>query len=626
MKINNLKINGFGKLKNKEIEFSDTLNVIYGKNESGKSTLLKFIPSMLYGASKNKNGKDISDQEKYNPWDDGEYSGKISYTLDNGNKYSVFREFKKKNPVIYNSLDEDISKDYTVDRTRGIEFFEEQTGIDEETFLNTAISEQEALKLSQASQNSVVQKISNLVSSGDDKISYKKTAEKLAKMQNERVGTERTTQKPINMVNSRIDKLLVEKKELESFKDRIYDNREERDITEKEVIEEENKRKFLKELKKLIDKQTIKDAEIDLKKKIIVEDSQRIDELNSRIEKTQEEAVGKFNFLAYIIIAIIVLVAFGLLMYFNTKYRIYNFLSLIVLVIDLIVMLVRFGKYKHLKENKAEILNGLNNELSLIVESKERKTVEVYEIEKRIDEENTFDNKELYLKYVGLVDESFIEKSFEKTSDELEEEIDLKENRINTMKFRLNTIDNADADIIKKVENLAEVEEELAIAENEKEELLRLNDVFNISRNALDAAYERVKESISPRFIENLCDIISKVSGGRYKRVSLNDKEGLNVEVDNGSIIPVSRLSVGTIDQMYLSLRLSALYEISNESIPIVLDESFAYFDNERLDNILKYLARNFPENQILLFTCSKREINALDGLDIKYNLINLEK
>jgi len=626
LKINNLKINGFGKLKNKEIEFSDTLNVIYGKNESGKSTLLKFIPSMLYGASKNKNGKDISDQEKYNPWDDGEYSGKISYTLDNGNKYSVFREFKKKNPVIYNSLDEDISKDYTVDRTRGIEFFEEQTGIDEETFLNTAISEQEALKLSQASQNSVVQKISNLVSSGDDKISYKKTAEKLAKMQNERVGTERTTQKPINMVNSRIDKLLVEKKELESFKDRIYDNREERDITEKEVIEEENKRKFLKELKKLIDKQTIKDAEIDLKKKIIVEDSQRIDELNSRIEKTQEEAVGKFNFLAYIIIAIIVLVAFGLLMYFNTKYRIYNFLSLIVLVIDLIVMLVRFGKYKHLKENKAEILNGLNNELSLIVESKERKTVEVYEIEKRIDEENTFDNKELYLKYVGLVDESFIEKSFEKTSDELEEEIDLKENRINTMKFRLNTIDNADADIIKKVENLAEVEEELAIAENEKEELLRLNDVFNISRNALDAAYERVKESISPRFIENLCDIISKVSGGRYKRVSLNDKEGLNVEVDNGSIIPVSRLSVGTIDQMYLSLRLSALYEISNESIPIVLDESFAYFDNERLDNILKYLARNFPENQILLFTCSKREINALDGLDIKYNLINLEK
>lgn len=626
MKINNLKINGFGKLKDKEIEFSDTLNVIYGKNESGKSTLLKFIPSMLYGASKNKNGKDISDQEKYAPWDDGEFSGKITYTLDNGDKFSVYREFRKKNPVIYNRLDEDVSKEYTVDRTRGIEFFEEQTGIDEETFLNTAISEQEALKLSQASQNSIIQKISNLISTGDDKISYKKTAEKLTKMQNERVGTDRTSQKPINLINNRIDKILVEKKELESYKDRIFDNREEKEITGKEVQEEENKRKFLKELKKLIDKQTIKDAEIDLKKKMIVEDSQMIDELNSKIESTQEEAVGKFHFAIYIVIAAVVLIAFGLLMFFNTKYRLYNFLSLILLVIDLIVMLVKYGKYKHLKTHMAEILNGLNNELSLIVESKERKTVEVYETEKRIDDENTFDNKELYLKYVGLVDEKFIEKSFEKTSDELEEEIDLKENRINTMKFRLNTIENADAEIIKKVENLTEVEEELAIAENEKEDLLRLNDVFNICKEALDQAYNRVKESISPRFIENLCDIISKVSGGRYKKVSLNDKEGLNVEVDNGSIIPVSRLSVGTIDQMYLSLRLSALYEISNESIPIVLDESFAYFDNERLDNILKYLARNFPENQILLFTCSKREINALDGLDIKYNLINLEK
>ncbi len=47
---------------------------------------------------------------------------------------------------------------------------------------------------------------------------------------------------------------------------------------------------------------------------------------------------------------------------------------------------------------------------------------------------------------------------------------------------------------------------------------------------------------------------------------------------------------MGTIDQLYLSLRLSVTKEISKENIPIILDEGFAYFDNERLENIIKYL------------------------------------
>ena len=58
MKINELKINGFGKLKDKEIKFEDGINIVYGENESGKSSLLKFISSMFYGTSKNKNGKE----------------------------------------------------------------------------------------------------------------------------------------------------------------------------------------------------------------------------------------------------------------------------------------------------------------------------------------------------------------------------------------------------------------------------------------------------------------------------------------------------------------------------------------------------------------------------------------
>ena len=57
MKIKKLKINGFGKLKDKDIELKEGINIIYGKNEAGKSTLLKFITGMFYGVSKNKNSK-----------------------------------------------------------------------------------------------------------------------------------------------------------------------------------------------------------------------------------------------------------------------------------------------------------------------------------------------------------------------------------------------------------------------------------------------------------------------------------------------------------------------------------------------------------------------------------------
>ena len=49
MKIKKIKINSYGKLKEKEINFKDGINLIYGQNEAGKSTLIKFITNSLYG-------------------------------------------------------------------------------------------------------------------------------------------------------------------------------------------------------------------------------------------------------------------------------------------------------------------------------------------------------------------------------------------------------------------------------------------------------------------------------------------------------------------------------------------------------------------------------------------------
>ena len=229
-------------------------------------------------------------------------------------------------------------------------------------------------------------------------------------------------------------------------------------------------------------------------------------------------------------------------------------------------------------------------------------------------------------KYTKYLDLGFLEENLNKNYDEILKEIDRKENRLNTIKFRLHTMETNSAEISKKLENLAKLEEELQDAETEKDELLSLNRSYNIAKECLERAYEQVKESISPRFTENLCDIISKISDDRYKNVVFSDTDGLRVEIDNGNYIPASRLSTGTIDQMYISLRLSALNEMTDETMPIILDEAFAYFDNDRLANILKYLNKNFKTNQIIIFTCSDREKNILNKLNIEYNTINLEK
>lgn len=128
-----------------------------------------------------------------------------------------------------------------------------------------------------------------------------------------------------------------------------------------------------------------------------------------------------------------------------------------------------------------------------------------------------------------------------------------------------------------------------------------------------------------PLGLQNSFQILFQKSQiGKYNNVKYNDVTGLVVENENGNYISVDKLSLGTIDQLYLSLRLSIIKELSEETIPILLDESFAYYDDERLKNILNYISEEFENSQIIIFTCTNREQNLLDKLNIDYKLISL--
>ena len=122
-----------------------------------------------------------------------------------------------------------------------------------------------------------------------------------------------------------------------------------------------------------------------------------------------------------------------------------------------------------------------------------------------------------------------------------------------------------------------------------------------------------------------LSEAISKITNGKYTNVNFNDESGLIVETLKGNYINISRLSIGTIDQLYLSMRLSMVEDLSKEKMPIILDEAFAYYDKERLKNILGYLDKRFSDYQIIIFTCCDREQKILQDSKIVFHVIILK-
>ncbi len=83
MKITEIQIKNFGKLRNINVRPLPGLNVIYGENETGKSTMQQFITGMLFGMEKqpDKQG-DHQSYQQYEPWEDGSfYAGGLKFTV-----------------------------------------------------------------------------------------------------------------------------------------------------------------------------------------------------------------------------------------------------------------------------------------------------------------------------------------------------------------------------------------------------------------------------------------------------------------------------------------------------------------------------------------------------------------
>lgn len=712
MDIKNIKINAYGNLENKEINLDKKINIIHGANESGKSTMLSYIVNSFYGISKTKDGKDISDYDKYKPWNNNEFSGRISYELDNGEQYEVFRDFNKKNPKIYNKNLEDITDKFEIDKKEGSKFFLEQTGIDKQMYTSTVVSMQEEVRLDDKNQNMLIQKIANLAGTGEDNVSYKKALTKLQNKIRDEIGTNKTSQKPINILNNQIEEInkkieeikpnINKKYEIDNQKDLINENLKNLDI-KKEILEEINKKnqnkldylkeKNIKEISKKDNEEhieklkkeanTVKEEQMkvektvnDLNKKLEekkVEQSRIEQELNTEKEQTENiensKNIKSSKNTIYIIF-LIVFIALGILGVALLNNYLVTIVFGILALIDIILLITKKIKVNRIikEENKLsetkkkEHIRDLEEEKEYILKeidkiSKELKEEEANQkeiasknsmlqgqiillektntslenelnsIKEKLEKLQSNNEEELLAQYNGKMDREKLLQIINSTN--IEPQLKNVETQINNEKIKLKGLEIEENTVIPQIDAMVELEETLQAKKEEYNNLKNQEDIINITIENLEQAYEEMKTTITPKFTENLSKNIEEISNGKYSKVTINDESGMVVENNRGEYINANNLSTGTIDQLYLSLRLSMIEDLSKESLPIILDETFAYFDNTRLENAIKYLIKltqgeNIKNHQVIIFTCTNREKEILEKLDFKYNLVEI--
>lgn len=654
MKINKIKINSYGKLKEKEVKLKEEINIIYGKNESGKSTLLNFIVNSFYGISKNKKGKEYSDVEKYTPWLGEEFSGKLEYELNNKNKYEIYRDFKKKNPKIFNENMEDISKEFNIDKSKGNEFFYEQTKVDEELFLSTVVVGQQEVKLGKQEQNILVQKIANLVGTGDDNVSYKRAIDRINRRLLDEIGTQRSREKPINIINKKIEDLEQKKQELEKYEDIKYEIEENKNKLEEEISDLNNKNNLLKEIKIINEKEKIEKEKIKIKENIkkeniekiklikekinkIKNENKNIFEINNEKTKNNKKINDKKNKLnKKIIILFNFLLIINFLQFIFIKNKLINYIFLLTVPMTLIYFIIsknklnkKIKKQKNIDENNLKNIekinleiNNLNNEINLLEKNNNNLEKEINNLKSNLNLKINLEKEKIKNKYLNKIEKSEIINFI--NLENINYEIEKLQNEINNKKIRSHTLELDQKNIEPKLDNLSKIEEELVNNNERMTTLNKLNLSFELAKEILAESYEEMRNTVTPKFTQELSKNISEITENKYSKIMFNDEQGLIVELESGNYVPASKLSIGTIDQLYLSLRLSMIDELSEENLPIILDEAFAYYDTERLTNILKYLDEKYKTHQIILFTCTNREKEILEKIKVPYNLIEL--
>ena len=161
-----------------------------------------------------------------------------------------------------------------------------------------------------------------------------------------------------------------------------------------------------------------------------------------------------------------------------------------------------------------------------------------------------------------------------------------------------------------------------SLAENERisQEIMAID----LAQDTMTELSTSIRDSFGLHLNKTASDLIKGITGGIYTSMSID--ENLNVFMNTPTkLVPIDQVSSGTMDQIYLALRLAAakLIQDGKQEMPLIFDDSFVLYDDDRLRTALKWLAASC-KGQVLLFTCHQREAQMLTANQMVYNYIEL--
>lgn len=613
MKLLETDIRHFGKFHQVSFTFGDHINVLYGKNGAGKSTLHTFLRCMLFGMERKKGRAAHSDlYSRYMPWvSSGDYGG--SLRLEQDGRICRFTRNFLTDPKNLEIFDETRNKPVPAD-----EDFVSQTrnGLTEVTYDNTVSIGQLRGETSPAMADALKNYISNLHNSGSGNVD----------------------------IAAAIAALTIQKKQLSSQLIPI-DPKEYDDLTAEihrlnQQLEEHTAdgqslklRERRQQLQNTLDEKKeayriLSDRAREWKQRLAAGGAESSEQLR-QVETVADRAYaayfrykGAYRFtrhplmrgLLFCLAVGMFIASFFTIFLTNANFSNDSFLPVPFLVL-LCVLFFAAGRLLLSLRRHGWLWNQAREQL-----------------------------RNLFSVYLGTRD--ILPDNYDRLKKRLHDSVDMIDRveecqtRCEELADSIHSLQEEENQILRALEGISRADwtneqnqEQLKIALGRQEALQaqqRKNNEISLEIEAVKTAVSTIQSiaenyhvSFVPRLNKTCSAILSNLTQGAYTSMAVDDNLNLYIQSQKRPL-PISALSRGTAEQVYLSLRL-ALVDCfwPDQSVPLFLDDSFALYDDERLEQALLWLAQNY-KGQIFLFTCHDREEKLLKMHNIDHTFIKI--
>lgn len=610
--IKEIHIISFGKFEDLKIRFDENFNLIYGKNETGKSTVTNFIEGLLYGFDEGKNKRSFSyKRQAYKPKLSYKYAGSGIFNKD-GIDIKVTRNFEDGSYKLINlsSGDEIPSKDsnlgfpgeYILDMTYDI-------------YKNYLTSFQ-----GQRSEKKAKEKLIESLANQD--IDYDFSANKAIGILDDKLnklGSDRAYTKPYLKVKTEIKEIEDRLYEIKSYKKSYekdfkrldYNKKRQRSLREKYEKDKEKLDSYkkyranqnYKDYKKWTDELYKINESIGSYSDVFGLDEEYFLSLEENLGQSKKSHSSNTKYIVFIQVLLFIFLGFSI-----NKYFYLLALSFMLVFIFLVnstkktedsrndlsqynKLRARFLKYKSLKKEKEKI----EDVLSILRNQDIKDSESTFDLEdfENYDIEKAELNLDSYLDDLDKinVEISRDEKKLVSIEEKIEDEVDLVD-RLHFLENKLVEIENK-----KRAINLAKSTIKEIIDENR-------NDFTNLNKRANQ--------------------IIREISKNSFDSIIFDEKLNPKIRTKEGYDMMVDQLSKGFMDQLSFALKLS-INEEAFSKIFMVYDDAFINYDLERLRNALFFLLDAASFRQIIYFTCHDREREVFESEGIKINYIDME-